>query len=162
MHRLMLWFLHINVMRVCSLLNIIGFKVLHAQTVTPQFFFIVFKSVRAVYFFWLNVTFGFRIVNASLTVWIVEHLTIELLLLLFLIKLLDLQTLFLHNILTANNGDFLLFFVPTGWDGHLQLIKEVLVDDVWWSERCGLFFLSFAKLHCHLDFALQNVFLTFF
>lgn len=119
MHRRLLIFLQIDVIRVGSLLNTIWFKVLHAHTVTPKFFLIIFKSAGAVDFI-LTVTFVGRFVNARLAIWIAEHLTIKLLLFLFLIELLCLQTLFLHNILTAINAwDFLLLFVPTGWDGHL-------------------------------------------
>jgi hypothetical protein len=157
-HRLLLIFLQINVIGVGCLLETLGLDVLHAQAVTPQFFLITLKSTRAVDFFLAEI-FGGRLDYARLTVWIAEHLAIQLLLLLFLVQLLGLQTLFLYNILTATDAwDLLLLFVPAGWDGHLQLIKKVLVNNVRRSERCGLlFFLSLAKLHLILDFTLQNV-----
>jgi hypothetical protein len=156
-HRLLLIFLQINVIRVGCLLETLGLDVLHAQAVTPQFFLVILKSTRAVDFFLAEI-FGRHLDYAWLTVWIAEHLAVQLLLLFFLVQLLGLQTLFLYNILTTTDAwDLLLLFVPAGWDGHLQLIKKVLVNNVRRSKRCGLFFLSLAKLYLILDFTLQNV-----
>ena len=82
-------FLQINVIGVGCLLETLGLDVLHAQAVTPQFFLFTLKSTRAVDFFLAEI-FGGRLDYARLTVGIAKYLAIQLLLLLFLVKLLGL------------------------------------------------------------------------
>ena len=88
-HRLLLIFLQIDVIGVGCLLETLGLDVLHAQAVTPQIFLVTLKSTRAVDFFYAEI-FGGCLDYARLTVWIAEYLAIQLLLLLFLVKLLGL------------------------------------------------------------------------